>query len=935
MVSDSEFLPPYLTEEQREAILHRGGPLLIIAGPGSGKTEVIAWRVAHLIQSGQARPDECVVTTFTNKAALELKDRIHDKLPGVNVELMQVSTIHAFCAELLRRYQPGGYRILDAEGQFLFVYARRRDLGLGDFVKGRPYDFFAEVIATFNQATEELVEPDVLLAHCEQGLGTCCEKESDLWRARAAVAEAYRRYRHLLQERRLTDFAFLQRHALDLLTERADVLAALRERCREILVDEYQDTNALQDRLLELIAGNDGHLTVVGDDDQSIYRFRGATVKNILTFPTHFPKARVVHLSQNFRSREPILDHSLRVIVHNPARYPKELFTRRGPGSDVVLIYRRTAEEEAAAVTALLQRLRQAGKIRRWSDVAVLLRSVRSYADPYVQAMAAAGIPCLVTGDATFFERDEIAQLYRLLSFLAASKPWGDIYVRQSVVGLSAETCEALAQYDGDLRAVADDDSLCRIGVRNPDDRQRLLALLRLKERVLAGRHRSLIWVFHRLLAATGYFARCEREGRAECLQNLGVLSRLVAAFDEHGGTTNFYPFLDYLKLLREGGVDPVAVPPPDAVQVMTVHQAKGLEFPVVVVGAVMEGRFPCQGRKGRFEIPDDMKASGPPEVDDPHLVDERKLFYVAVTRARDLLILATADVVSKRGGGPSRFLREMLGDDLQAVADLERATIAEIESRGERTWGPRQRHSYSQLAYFLQCPLRYKYAVVYGLASPFPDPVGFGANVHRALLELHRRVLGGQTVTEAEAAPIVAQNWLPAPGALPEREQALQAAAVQQIQVYLRRQAQAFPRIQEAEVHFSFTLGTEILIGRVDLIRRADATSVEIVDFKTGKMSDPSASGIDAQLDLYALGVEMDLRERVSRQAVYFLGDGQEAVREWSTARADEARARFAAILAQIDRGEFAPRTVYCRFCQEFAAICPYAADNGHRVQG
>ena len=924
-----DYLPTYLTEQQLDAILYRGGPLLIIAGPGSGKTEVIAWRVAHLIRAGHVRPEECLVTTFTNKAALELKDRIQQKLPGINVELMQVSTIHSFCADLLRRYQRGGSHLLDAEGQFLFVYANRKALGLGDIVKGRPYSFFSQVIATFNQATEELVEPDKLLAHCEAGLCACCADESDLWQERAAVAEAYRRYCDLLRERRLTDFAFLQRHALDLLTGRPDVLAELQERFHEILVDEYQDTNALQDRLLELIAGDGGHLTVVGDDDQSIYRFRGATVKNILTFPDRFPGAHVVRLTQNFRSREPILDHSQRVIVHNPARYPKDLFTRRGPGSDIVLVYRRTAGEEAVAVADFLKRLHDAGKIRRWSDVALLLRSVRSYAEPYVAAFAVAGIPHVVTGDATFFKRDDISQLYRLFSFLGASKPWGDVHLRQPIVGLSAETRGALKRYKDNLLDVATDAGLRGIGVQDAGDRERLLALLKLKKRVQDGRHNSLIEVFYSLLAATGYFARCEQEGREEAQQNLGVLSRLVAAFDEYGGTRNFYPFMNYLKLMKEGGVDPVTVPPEDAVQVMTVHQAKGLEFPVVVVGALMEGRFPSRRRKERYEIPADMKASGSPEVNDPHLVDERRLFYVAVTRARELLILGTADVVNKRGGGPSRFLNEMLGDDLQAVADLERAFIAEAESRGGAPLGPRERHSFSQLAYFLQCPLRYKYAVIYGLETPWPAPAGFGANVHRALEEIHNRARAGYPPGEADVADIVAETWVPGPGIRPEMEQALQEAAVRQLREYVRRHANTFSRIERAEAPFSFSLGEHILLGKIDLIRRADEGGVEIVDFKTAKSSPLTLGGIDAQLDLYALGVETDLGERVRRQTVHFLGDGQVVTWKWSAKRAGMAREGFATILERITRREFTPRTAYCPTCQEFAAICPYALEH------
>lgn len=610
------YLPHYLTEQQIEAILHQSSPLLIIAGPGSGKTEVIAWRVAHLVRAGHVPPEDLLVTTFTNKAALELKDRIQQKLPQVNVELMQVSTIHSFCADLLRRCRqhtamPLGFRILDETGRFLFVYSNRKALGLDALVKGRPHDFFAAVMRTFNLATEELVKPTELEAWCQENQACCCADETDLWHERATVAEAYCRYCGLLQEQGLVDFAFLQRHALALLQEHPALLAELREQYQEILVDEYQDTNAAQDRLLALLAGDGQRLTVVGDDDQSIYRFRGATVQNILTFSERFPGARVVQLAHNFRSRGPIVEHSLQVIARNPARFPKELLTVRGTGSDVLLVYERTAGEEAAAVVDLLRRLHQAGKIPHYGDVSILLRSVRSYAEPYLEALQAAGIPYHVTGDASFFQRKEIAQLYNLFNFLGASKPWGDRFLRHPLVGLSSATCQALKTYKENLLDAATDDGLQAIGVADEEDRRRLLALLALKQRVQAKEHRSLLEVFYDLLTATGCVARFEGEGDAEALANLGEMSRLVASWDEYGPTRNFYPFQRYLKLLKGGGLDPVTIPPEDAVQVMTIHQAKGLEFPAVVLGAAMNGRLPATRRRDRYEIPTRCEPAG------------------------------------------------------------------------------------------------------------------------------------------------------------------------------------------------------------------------------------------------------------------------------------------------------------------------------------
>ncbi|MBN1890450.1 MAG: ATP-dependent helicase [Thermoflexales bacterium] len=949
------YLLAHLTEQQLEAILHTGSPLLIIAGPGSGKTEVVTWRVAHLIRAGYAAPAHCLVTTFTNKAALELKDRIQHNLhqagfEGVeaDVEQMQVCTIHSLCADILRQYQsrsslPRGFRILDESGQFLFVYTHRKALGLDALVKGRPHDFFSDVLHMFNLATEELVASGDLLGWCREQQQAAEERaaeaaggkskakarkaadEVELWREEAIVTEGYRAYCDLLRERGLVDFAFLQCHTLDLLQSKPDVVTELRERYREIFVDEYQDTNAAQEHILKYLAAAGERLTVVGDDDQSIYRFRGATVSNLLSFADRYAGAHVVKLTQNFRSREPIVQHSLGVIVNNPARFPKDLFTMRGSGSDVLLVYERTVSEEAAAIAALLGRLHRSGKIRRWGDVAFLLRSVKSYAGDYVAALQAESIPAYVMGDATFFEREDIQQLYCLFNFLGATKPWGDVHVRCPLMGLDDPTCMALQVYKGSLLDIADDEGLQQIGVQDANDRRRILDLLALKRRVQAKQHTSLLEVFYDLLAATGHVRLCERAKCTEPLMNLGVMSRLVAAFDEHGGTRNFYPFQDYLRLMKEGGVNPAVVAPDNAVQVMTIHQAKGLEFPVVVIGSVMTGRLPGTYRKDRYEVPHKLRASGQPEVPDPHLVDERKLFYVAATRARELLILGTADVVNKRGGGPSPFLVEMFGQDLHGVADLSQARIEEAASRAETGTVPRERLSFSQLAYFLQCPVRFKFAVAYGLEVPRPDPVDYGANVHRALLVIHELARIGQTPSQGDVGEIVEQTWITALQANPAQDRQARQAAIKQLERYVTNHAGTFDRVKQAEVSFSLGLDRHVLVGKIDLVRQAGGEN-EIVDFKTGKSVPAALEQVDTQLDLYALGAEGSLGLRVARQAVHFLEDDKVYAWDWSTQKALAARECLDAMLDCILRQDLTPRLEYCPRCSEFRSICPYA---------
>jgi DNA helicase-2/ATP-dependent DNA helicase PcrA len=927
--------PSSLTQQQQEAILYQGGPLLIIAGPGSGKTEVISWRVAHLVQSGSVRPENVLAVTFTEKAALELKDRVQQKLPDINADQMQISTIHAFAALLLRRFAaasplPRGFHILDETGQFLLVYSNRKALGLGEIVKGRPQDFFAAVQRTFNLATEELVAPGELESWCEKNLNGCSEKEAGLWRERQVVAEAYRRYCLALQEQSLVDFAFLQRHAARLLEDHPAIQSELQQQYREILVDEYQDTNAAQDKLIGLLAGDGKHLTVVGDDDQSIYRFRGATVKNILTFHKRYPNTHEVVLTHNFRSREPIVDHSLLVINHNPAHIPKELQAVRGPGSEVLLVYEHSAVDEAQAVVRLIRRLHEAGRIKRYGDVVILLRSVKSYAEAYIAALAGEAIPYQVIGDASLFEREEVAQIYDLFNFLSTNKAWGDKYLRDPLVGLGEGTCRVLkatkkSLYDLVSGEQADGAGLLQeAGVQDVRDRKRLLRLLEIKRKVQAQEHQSVLEIFYELLASTGCVARFERFGQTTAIANLGVLSRLIAAWDEYGSTLNFYPFREYLKLVKDSGVDPTLPPAEDVVRIMTIHQAKGLEFPVVVLGAAMDGRLPSRRRSDPYEIPYTLRASGAPEVSDPHLVDERKLFYVAATRARDLLIVGTADVVNKRGGGPSPFLEEMFGPDLRAAAEYSKKKVWGIESRPPSGGGSRPRHSFSQLAYYLQCPLRYKFAVVYGLEVPWLDPVDFGANVHRCLEAIHQRALRGEFVQPADLPELIAQSWLITRRSQPEQEAAYQQAALRQLTRYLEEYGERLPQTRQAETFFSFPLAEDVLLGKVDLIRGTENGSVEIVDFKTSSAEAEEVEQVALQLKLYALGVEASLGMPVARQVAHFLGDGRTIGRDWSPGQAARARAEITGLLARIHAGQFPARRAYCSRCSEFRAICP-----------
>jgi DNA helicase-2/ATP-dependent DNA helicase PcrA len=932
-----------LTPSQRDAATYYGGPLLIIAGPGSGKTEVISCRAAFFVKTKKVEPEGLFAATFTEKAALSLKDRIQQKLPEFNVEAMQVSTIHSFCHRLLDEFReespfPRGFHILDEAGQRLFVYSRRRELGLSEIMKGRECDFFAEVLRVYNLAAEELVQPARFEAWCTKHFEASHDYERELWEERVCIAQSYGRYLELMEEASLTDFSNLQRHALEMLLRRQAVLQKVRDRFQELLIDEYQDTNAVQEEIIFSMAAPEFHITVVGDDDQSIYRFRGATVKNILNFKERYGKAKVkiVKLEDNFRSVQPIIANTSKLIRYNPrdARMDKQLTCKRVHlTNDVAVVHERTAALEANAVATALKRLRAAGLIRRLDDIAILLRSVRSYAEPYLEALRIAKIPFRIIGDGQFFEREDIRDLCGLFTFISATKPWGDRLVRCPVMNLSKETERKLAAWKGELAHATDKKQLKEIGVRRNEDRKKLRDLIELKRQVQGENYRSLLAVLYKLLRISGYYRQAAASGDEEAVRNMGILTRIVADFDDHGGTKNICPFLSYIRLLRDGAMDSYHKDPKDAVSVMTVHQAKGLEFPVVVIGAAMDGRFPTRRRRCPYEIPCSLTKSGKPEVDDPHLVDERKLFYVAGTRARDLLIIGTADVVNKRGGGPSPFIHELLGKGIEEAEQLGKELVRrkpKVEEGAVRGLGPRLRLSFYQMAYYYQCPMRYKFFIVDGMASILSDQLYFGSAVHRALELLHKAVMAGKKVQEVDAADFVRRAWIPTAGvrkgkeAEAEERKALEAA-ISQVSRYIENHHESFSAVEASELPFAFDMDGAIVVGRIDLVRESSDGKKDVVDFKTYTSEAVEREQARIQMDLYALGLERSADLDVGRHVLHFLADDVVLQENWDLERRTLVESRVRDVVGKIQKGEFKPRTAYCSSCVEFKGICPY----------
>jgi DNA helicase-2/ATP-dependent DNA helicase PcrA len=662
-----------LNEPQREAVSHRDGPLLILAGAGSGKTRVLAHRVAYLVATG-TRPWQIVAVTFTNKAANEMRERIAGLIGEEAAREATIGTFHAICARILRRDGDAigltrSFTIYDRADQVAMVKGILRRLDL-DEKRFAP----AGMLAWIGQRKDELADP-----------ATAARQASNYYDETAA--RVYAAYQEQLNEDDAVDFDDLLMRAVFLFEQHPEILARYQGRWQQILVDEYQDTNRAQYLLCSLLAAKHGNLAVVGDDDQSIYSWRGADLRNILDFERDHPTTKVVKLEQNYRSTQTILDAAHAVVSRNEGRKEKKLWTDRGAGTAITLFDAYNEYEEAEFVARQVERLTGSGRSGlnamltaraddesgslRYGEIAVTYR-INAQSRVLEEAFVRFGIPYQLVGGTRFYERREVKDA---LGYVRLSRNTSDRVALERVInvparGIGDKTMEEL-RASAEARGGTLWDAIERAG-ENPNLAPRARA-------ALAG-FAELVRGFAAIAAkeplSVLFDAVYERTGLREQLQdgtddgeerwtNLLELRNHAAEFDELAIPEGLERFLEEVALVSDQDELQEA---PDRVTLITLHAAKGLEFPVVFIVGLEEGLLP---HRRALE-------------DDRELEEERRLAYVGMTRAKDRLYLVHANHRSTWGVGaasePSRFLAELPEDLLEA--DREAATPY------RRAWG-------------------------------------------------------------------------------------------------------------------------------------------------------------------------------------------------------------------------------------------------------
>ncbi|MER6846239.1 DNA helicase PcrA [Streptomyces flaveolus] len=660
-VLDPAALLEGLNDNQRAAVVHSGSPLLIVAGAGSGKTRVLTHRIAHLLGERGVHPGQILAITFTNKAAGEMKERV-EQLVGPRANAMWVMTFHSACVRILRRESKrlgftSSFSIYDAADSKRLMALVCRDLDL-DPKRFPPKSFSAKI----SNLKNELIDEEDFAAQAADGF----EK---------TLAQAYALYQSRLREANALDFDDLIMTTVNLLRAFPDVAEHYRRRFRHVLVDEYQDTNHAQYALVRELVGTSEHpvdvppeaevppaeLCVVGDADQSIYAFRGATIRNILQFEEDYPDATTILLEQNYRSTQTILSAANAVIERNESRRPKNLWTNQGAGSQITGYVADTEHDEAQFVADEIDRLTDAGEARA-GDVAVFYRT-NAQSRVFEEVFIRVGLPYKVVGGVRFYERKEVRDVLAYLRVLA--NPEDSVPLRRILnvpkrgIGDRAEAMiDALAQrekisFPQALRRV---DEAYGMAARSANAVKRFNALMEdLRTIVESGAGPAT--VLEAILERTGYLAELQSstdpqdETRIENLQELAAVAlefeqERAEAEGESAGT--LADFLERVALVADSDQIPDEEDGDGVVTLMTLHTAKGLEFPVVFLTGMEDGVFPHMRALGQAK----------------ELEEERRLAYVGITRARERLYLTRSTLRSAWGqpsyNPPSRFLEEI-----------------------------------------------------------------------------------------------------------------------------------------------------------------------------------------------------------------------------------------------------------------------------------
>ncbi len=947
-----------LNAEQKQAVTHNKGPMLVIAGAGTGKTRVITERVAHIIEEKWAKPNQILALTFTEKAAAEMEARLDERMP-IGYEAIAVSTFHAFCEKALRQYGidigiSPSFRILEGVSQWKFIKEQLFNFRL-DYYRpsGNPTKFIDSLLKYFSRLKEEVVSPADFDKFVRK---KAAEAESDEDKIETQklteLSIAYAQYEDLMAKNDYLDFSDLQIKLIELLKTRPNILRHLQQKYQYILVDEYQDTNIAQNYIVDLLADGHKNLMVVGDDDQSIYKFRGAAISNILQFEEKYPDLKKVVLNQNYRSNQKILDLAYDSIQNNnpdrlevKAQVNKKL-TGTGEGSDdsVKLVHCSTIEQEVAYVLDEI-------KLAKCplSEIAILVRA-NSHAKPFVDALRKENIAYQFLSERGLYNKDEVKELISLLRVIA--NPTDDIafyrVLRMDCWNLSMQTIvDLISQSKKKLS------SIWNVVQRTSDARELTKMVAELIEYSKSHTAGEVLYKFTEDTKLYESLLAKDTIEAEEQITNIASFFGRIQQFERQNDEVSVVDFIEFMNLSEEAGENPAArfdVGGIDGVQISTVHGAKGLEFDTVFLPSLASRRFPTDNRSDPIEVPQELISEILSEGDF-HLEEERRLFYVALTRAKENLHLLHSDFYSSsnaqnpRAKKPSVFVQEIAGkisvkvektaEGVERFLKPESVDLPPSAELGERE--PITRFSYSALQTFKKCPRQYEYNYILKIPQPPSGAASFGSSLHNTLNEFYKLVSQSkqaslfkdyeEDLSVERLLSIYEDKWIPAGYESRAHHDTLKTRGKQILEKFYEHFKDEVARIEYLEKGFKLKAGKYTISGRIDRADKLSDGSLEIIDYKSGKSRSQKDVDKDQQLAIYALAAKECFGQPASKLTLYFLDDDLKVSTEPDDDKLEKTRNEVIELGDKVNESDFAPTPskYICQWCP-YNRICDVA---------
>lgn len=942
-----------LNPEQLSAVTHKEGPLLIIAGAGTGKTAVITRRIAHIIEQKWAKPSEILALTFTEKAAAEMEERVDQLVPYGFTDIW-VSTFHAFGDRLLRDYAinlglPANFKVLTSTEQAIFMRQNIFAFDLNYFRPlANPLSHIRELLSHFSRLKDELVSVEKYLELAEKKLPKAKNKEEKIEAEKTLeLAKAYSRYSELMIQSGNLDFGDQISLTYKLLLENKKVLKDCREKFKYILVDEFQDTNYAQNELIKLLAGPNGNITAVGDDDQSIYRFRGAAISNILEFKNYYKKTKEIVLRHNYRSTKEILDSAYRLIQNNnPDRLEianninKKLTSNKRGGSPE-LIFCDTLSCEADQVVEKIRQLKKE-RVFAYNDFAILTRA-NNHADPFIQSLNIAGIPYIFSGASGLFSQPEIKFLVAFLRTL--SYPDDNLAIYQlatsEIYCVSHNTMSELYSLaKRKNRSILD---IVKTSIAESIDIKSLGKMILDIEKFKERKNNPVGEVLYDYLTETGYLKKISKDPAVEDeikIFNISKFFDRITAFNHSSDNRDIISFLENLELIIEVGDEVLTSdidPDIDAINILTAHAAKGLEWKVVFVVNCVSDRFPSRRRGEALPVPDELISERLP-TGDWHLQEERRLFYVASTRAKEYLFFTAAeDYGGKRTKKISQFVLETLGEP-DSKKLKHKLSPEEKISRFKKL--PEKyakipnnfkaeivRLSRQQIDDYYSCPKKFYYAHIIKIPLLENQQLMYGTAIHSALNHYYSRKILELKPTLEQLHNDFRQAFHNIGFITRDQEELRFKQGLKSLSHFYDQDQKDHILPDKIEEPFEITIGKTKIRGRFDLIyKNGDIT--EIRDFKTSDVREQKDADRRIRESTQMMMYSLAWKEKYGVTPVtslFFIESGLKGERRFSDKEMGNTKQLIEDVASGIRKENFTPKPNQrqCSYCP-YKDICP-----------